>query len=569
MLRHLTIRDFVIVDRLELEFSAGFGALTGETGAGKSILIDALALTLGERADAGVVRSGCDKAEVAATFEVAGLSEVRAWLSANDLDTEDELLLRRVVDAGGRSRAYINGSPATVQQLREVGEWLVDIHGQHAHQSLLRADSQRTLLDAHAGLTGQAREVGVAFRAWRDAEQLLRAASEGADALLREREQLEWQVRELDSLGFSSEEWAGLELEHRRLGHAASLIDGAQFALAVLADNEAACERQIDSVASRLDSLAEYDPALQEVAGLVQSVQAELSEAVSTLRRYADRADLDPSRLLEVERRIEGVLGAARKFRVQPEALPGLLESWQQRLAALDASTDLAVLELRVGAARDDFLAKAAVLSAGRRQTAEAMGAAVSAVMHQLALSAGRFEVALVPVDNGAVYGMEQVEFRIGGLAGNEAKPLAKVASGGELSRISLAIQVLTSRSASVPTLIFDEVDVGIGGGVAEIVGRLLNELGGERQVLCVTHLPQVAAQADWQWQVSKTTRDGVTLSAIQPLDGDGRVQEIARMLGGVDITEISLQHASELLRSKHVQSPGKKGNKPAVSAAD
>ncbi|WP_428825588.1 DNA repair protein RecN [Azonexus sp. IMCC34842] len=571
MLRHLTIRDFVIVDRLELEFLAGFGALTGETGAGKSILIDALALTLGERADAGVVRSGCDKAEVAATFEVTGLPEVKAWLSANDIDADDELLLRRVVDAGGRSRAYINGSPATVQQLREVGEWLVDIHGQHAHQSLLRADAQRTLLDAHAGLAGQARDVGVAFRAWRDAEQLLRAASEGADALLREREQLEWQVRELDSLAFSSDEWAGLELEHRRLGHAASLIDGAQFALAVLADNEAACERQIDSVASRLASLAEYDPALQEVAGLVQSVQAELSEAVSTLRRYADRADLDPSRLLEIERRIEAVLGAARKFRVQPEALPGLLESWQQRLAALDASTDLAVLELRVGAAHDDFLAKAAVLSAGRRQSAEAMGAAVSAVMHQLALSAGRFEVALVPVDNGAVYGMEQVEFRIGGLAGNEAKPLAKVASGGELSRISLAIQVLTSRSASVPTLIFDEVDVGIGGGVAEIVGRLLNELGGERQVLCVTHLPQVAAQADWQWQVSKATRDGVTLSAIQPLDDDGRVQEIARMLGGVDITEITLQHASELLRSKHASvdgtAPGKKGKKPALQA--
>jgi len=550
MLRHLTLSNFVIVDRLELEFLTGFGALTGETGAGKSILIDALALTLGERADAGVVRSGCDKAEVAATFDVSALPVVRDWLGSNDFNVDDELLLRRVVDVGGRSRAYINGSSATVQQLREVGEWLVDIHGQHTHQSLLRTDAQRQLLDAHAGLTGKVRELGTVFRSWREAEQSLRLANDGADALLREREQLEWQVRELDSLAFGADEWAELNVEHRRLGHAASLIEGAQFALSVLADDDAACERQVDSVASRLDSLGEYDPALQEVAALVQSVQAELSEAVSTLRRYADRVDVDPARLVVVERRIEAVLAAARKYRVQPEALPGLLAGWQQRLAALDASTNVAALEAQVAAARSEYTLKAAEVSAGRRRTADAMSQSVSEVMHQLALSSSRFEVALLPIENGAVYGQEQVEFRIGGLAGNVAKSLAKVASGGELSRISLAIQVLTSRSASVPTLIFDEVDVGIGGGVAEIVGRLLHELGSERQVLCVTHLPQVAAQANWQWQVSKATRDGVTLSSIQPLDADGRVQEIARMLGGVEITEITLQHASELLGS-------------------
>jgi DNA repair protein RecN (Recombination protein N) len=548
MLRHLTIRDFVIVDRLELDFSHGFGTLTGETGAGKSILIDALTLALGERADAGVIRSGCDKAEVAATFEVAGLPEVRDWLGANDFDVDSELMLRRVVDSGGRSRAYINGSPATAQQLREVGEWLVDIHGQHAHQSLLRTEAQRQLLDSHAGLGAVARDVAAAFRQWRDTEQLLRAASEGAEALLREREQLEWQVGELDALAFSEDEWATLDLEHRRLGHAASLIDGAQFALAVLAEDDAACERQIDSVATRLANLAEYDPALAEVAALVASVQAELSEAVSTLRRYADRVDLDPSRLAEIERRMDAVMSNARKYRVPPQELPGLLAGWKKRLAELDASTDLAALESRVAAAREVFLKLAATLSVGRKAAAVEMGQAVSAVMRQLALSSGRFEVALLPVDGGAAYGLEQVEFRIGGLAGNEAKPLAKVASGGELSRISLAIQVLTSRSASVPTLIFDEVDVGIGGGVAEIVGRLLHELGGERQVLCVTHLPQVAAQANWQWRVSKATRDGVTLSAIQGLDDNGRVQEIARMLGGVEITDITLQHARELL---------------------
>lgn len=566
MLRHLTIRDFVIVDRLELEFSAGFGALTGETGAGKSILIDALALALGERADAGVVRAGCDKAEVAATFDIAGLPVVRDWLGANDLEADDELLLRRVVDAGGRSRAYINGSPATAQQLREVGEWLVDIHGQHAHQSLLRSEAQRNLLDAHAGLAGLAREVGVAWRGWREAEQSLRAASEGAEALARERDQLEWQVGELDSLGLSEDEWASLDLEHRRLGHAASLIEGAQYALAALSDDEEACERQIDRVASCLTGLSDYDPALAEVAGLLGSVQAELSEAVSSLRRYVDRADLDPARLAEVERRMDAVMGHARKYRATPQELPGLLASWKLRLGDLAASADLAALEASVGVAEKAYRAKAEALSEGRRLAASEMGVRVSEIMRQLALAAGRFEVALVPVDNvlaqgnlgaggrsqqGAVYGLEQVEFRIGGLAGNDARPLAKVASGGELSRISLAIQVLTSRSACVPTLIFDEVDVGIGGGVAEIVGRLLRELGVERQVLCVTHLPQVAAQADWQWQVSKTTHDGVTRSAIVPLADEGRVHEIARMLGGVEITGITLDHARELLRQK------------------
>ena len=549
MLRHLTIRDFVIVDRLELEFSTGFGTLTGETGAGKSILIDALTLALGERADAGVIRSGCDKAEVAATFDISALPEVRAWLLANDFDADSELLLRRVVDAGGRSRAYINGSSATAQQLREVGEWLVDIHGQHAHQSLLRSDAQRALLDAHAGLGGLVREVGSAFRVWREAGQALTAASEGAEALAREREQLEWQVRELAALSFGEDEWAGLDVEHRRLAHAASLIDGAQFALGVLAEDEGACERQIDSVATRLTSLAEYDPALEEVAALVQSVQAELSEAVSTLRRYADRADLDPARLAEVERRMDAVMANARKYRVQPPELPALLAGWQRRLGELEVAADLAALQARAAAAQKEYLALAGQLSSGRQKAATEMGLAVSEVMRQLALSSGRFEVALLPIESGQANGLEQVEFRVGGLAGNEAKPLAKVASGGELSRISLAIQVLTSRSASVPTLIFDEVDVGIGGGVAEIVGRLLHELGGERQVLCVTHLPQVAAQANWQWQVSKATRDGVTLSAIAPLDEGGRVQEIARMLGGVEITEITRQHARELLR--------------------
>lgn len=548
MLRHLTIRDFVIVDRLELEFGKGFGTLTGETGAGKSILVDALALALGERTDAGVVRAGCGKAEVAATFDIAGRPAIRDWLEAADFEGGDELLLRRVIDAGGRSRAYINGSPATMQQLREVAESLVDIHGQHAHQSLLRAEAQRALLDSHAGLTEQARHVAAAYRTWHEAEHALTAATAGGEALAREREQLEWQVRELEGLAFSAEEWTGLEAEHRRLAHAASLIEGAQFALATLADGDAACESQIDTVATRLDALAAFDPALQEVAQLLQSVQAELAEAVSSLRRYSDRADLDPARLAEVESRLDAVHACARKYRSQPGELPGLLAGWQARLAELSETADLAVLEARVRVAHEIFMQQARVLSAGRRQAGAALSSAVSELMRQLALAAGNFEVALLPVEGGAAYGLEQVEFRVSGLAGSEAKPMAKVVSGGELSRISLAIQVVTSRSASVPTLVFDEVDVGIGGGVAEIVGRLLHELGRERQVLCVTHLPQVAARADWQWQVSKATVNGCALSRIEYLDDEGRVGEIARMLGGVEITEITRRHARELL---------------------
>ncbi len=352
------------------------------------------------------------------------------------------------------------------------------------------------------------------------------------------------------ALAFGEDEWATLDAEHKRLSHAASLIDGAQYALAVLAEDEAACERQIDSVAMRLADLAEYDPALAEVAGVLASVQAELSDAVSTLRRYAGRVDLDPARLAEVERRMDAVMSLARKYRLTPAELPGLLKSAQARLAALEASEDLGRLQQRLNQAEAAYRQLAGELSQDRQAMAAEMAEKVSAIMRQLALASGRFEVALLPLAQGAVYGLEQVEFRIGGVAGNEAKPLAKVASGGELSRVSLAIQVLTSRSASVPTLIFDEVDVGIGGGVAEIVGRLLRELGAERQVLCVTHLPQVAAQAVWQWQVSKATRDGVTLSAIEPLDENGRVREIARMLGGVEMTEITLAHARELLRS-------------------
>lgn len=548
MLRRLTIRDFVLVDRLELDFKGGFGTLTGETGAGKSILVDALAFALGERADSGLIRSGSERAEVCADFDLQGSPVTAEWLRAQDLDAAEGLLLRRVVDGNGRSRAYLNGSPVTLAQLREVAESLVDIHGQHAHQSLLRNNAQRALLDSHARLNPLLDEVSVAWRNWREAMSLLDSAAGGAEALAQEREQLEWQLRELETLGFSLEEWASLNIEHKRLAHASSLLEGVRFSLALLSEGDAACEVQVDSVTRRLDGLAEYDPALADVASLLQSAQADLAEAVSALRRYADRVDLDPQRLDEVERRIEAVLTCVRKFRSSPEDLPALLARWQGRLTFLGETSDMAALEMRVGATRIQYEEVARRLSKSRAKAAESLAVEVSRVMQQLALGGGRFEVGLVPIEAGTAYGLEQVEFRISGLSGSESRPLAKVASGGELSRISLAIQVVTSQAASVPTLIFDEVDVGIGGGVAEVVGRLLRELGAERQVLCVTHLPQVAACANWQWQVIKRSENGMVLSRVVTLDDDARVEELARMLGGVEITAITRQHAREML---------------------
>ncbi|WP_300317238.1 DNA repair protein RecN [Accumulibacter sp.] len=548
MLCRLTIRDFVLVDRLELEFQAGFGTLTGETGAGKSILVDALAFALGERADAGLVRSGGERAEVTAEFDLDG-STAAGWLRKHDLDSDGSLLLRRLVDTNGRSRAYLNGSPVTVQQLREVAERLVDIHGQHAHQSLLRSDAQRALLDSHARLEPLLAEVATAWRDWREARDSLDVASQGIEALAAEREQLAWQLGELETLGFSLAEWQALNDDHRRLAHAASLVEGAQLSLQVLAEGDTACEARVATVANRLEGLAEYDPALSEVACLLQSAQTELAEAISALRRYASHVELDPQRLNELERRIEAVLDCARKFRCKPDELPALLARCQERLTVLGEAADLDGLAKRLAAAGERYGQLAQRLSAERTAAASTLGREVSQVMQQLALGGGSFEVALVPVAGGNASGLEQIEFRVAGLAGDQSRSLAKVASGGELSRISLAIQVVTSQAARVPTLIFDEVDVGIGGGVAEVVGRLLRELGVERQVLCVTHLPQVAARANWQWLVSKTAEAGQVRSRVATLDGERRVEEIARMLGGIEITAITRQHAREMLQ--------------------
>jgi DNA repair protein RecN (Recombination protein N) len=549
MLLRLIIRDFVIVDRLELEFGGGFGALTGETGAGKSILVDALSLALGERADAAVVRSGTERAEISAEFDVAPQGPLEAWLRANDYDS-DACLLRRVIDSAGRSRAYINGTAATLGQLREAADFLADIHGQNAHHSLLRSDAQRNLLDTHAGAQGLARDVEAAHGAWRSAREAREAAEKDIEATVRERELLEWQVRELSALAFDAAEWQETEQEQRRLGNANALLEGASAALAVLEEGEAASLPLLQHAGARLSELTGFDPALAEAAALFETALIQLDEAGQALRRYQDRLELDPARLAELDQRIDAVTQMARKHRVTPEELPTLLNGLQERLAELTLRADPAALEERERKTQALFRELGKKLSALRAKTAKALSAAVTAGMQEMAMAGGRFEIALEPLPDGSAGGLESVEFQVSANAGQPLRPLAKVASGGELSRIGLALQVIASQANPAGTLIFDEVDVGIGGRVAEIVGRMLRQLGTSRQVLCVTHLPQVAAQADWQWSIAKRTRNGATTSSVNVLDREARVGEIARMLGGEKITDTTRRHAAEMLGS-------------------
>jgi DNA repair protein RecN (Recombination protein N) len=550
MLRTLSIRDFVIVDTIELEFSAGFTVFTGETGAGKSILIDALTLALGGRGDASVVREGAARADITADFAVS--EQAGAWLAAHEFALEEGgALLRRVIDNAGRSKAYINGVAATAAQLRELGDLLVDIHGQHAHQSLMKTEAQRVLLDGQAGADGEARAVSAAYKAWRALSKQLEEFEAHAANVLYERERLEWQVTELEKLAVKPGEWLEVSNEQSRLSHAASLLEGAQDALAVISEAEDhPILSQLSSLNQKLGKLADIDSGLQPIVDLIEPARIQLQEAVYALNDYLDRVDLDPSRLRTVEARMDAIHSAARKFRVTEEQLHEEHAKLATRLAQLADASDLEGLRKQEEKLKAGYTAEANKLSATRVKAAAALGEAVTKAMQELNMTGGRFEVALNPCEP-AAYGLEQVEFLVAGHAGVAARSLAKVASGGELARISLAISVITSHATTVPTLIFDEVDSGIGGGVAEVVGRLLRRLGQERQVLCVTHLPQVASQAGQHFQVAKGTLDnGKTASRIDVLDSKSRVEEIARMLGGLEITATTRKHARELLAS-------------------
>lgn len=549
MLRSLSIRDFVIVDRLELEFSPGFTVLTGETGAGKSILIDALAMVLGERADPVVVRAGAERAEVSAEFGLPG-GELARWLADNELSGDDDaLLMRRVIEPSGRSRGYINGRAATLAQLRETGGFLVDIHGQHQHQSLTRPAAQRELLDGYGDLTASAAKVAELYRAWQQRRASRAALETNAAAYAAERERLEWQARELEGLKLKAGEWAELTAEHARLAHAAGLIEGAQMGVDALAESEGSTLAQLNAVVGKLGSLVEHDARLQEIVALLESARIELQEAAHALRRYGERVDLDPGRLREAGQRMDAIHAAARKYRVQPDELPATLEQARARLSEMGAGGDLEALRKLEEEALAACAAEAKKLSAGRKRAAKKLSEEVTDQMQTLAMEGGRFEVALAAGTEVAAHGLESVEFLVAAHKGMAPQPLAKVASGGELSRLSLAVQTVTTRVAQVPTLIFDEVDAGIGGRVAEIVGKMLKRLGGRHQVMCITHLPQVAATADRQWQVTRTSANGKVLSRVAPLQGNDRVEEIARMLGGVKITETTRRHAAEMLK--------------------
>jgi DNA repair protein RecN (Recombination protein N) len=549
MLRTLSIRDFVIVESIELEFSSGFSVFTGETGAGKSILIDALQLALGGRGDASVVREGAAKADISADFSADGAAG--AWLAENEFATDEGgALLRRVIDNAGRSRAFINGIAATATQLRDLGDLLVDIHGQHAHQSLLKTEAQRALLDGQAGAAADAKEVAASYREWRAVSKQREEFETNAKNVLIERERLEWQVSELEKLAVKPGEWADIGNEHSRLSHAASLLEGAQEALAVISESDHPLMSQLASLNQKLGKLVDVDAQLQPVLDCMGPALIQLQEAVYALNDYLDRVELDPERLRQVEARLDAIHSTARKFRVTPDELPDEYAALSERLKQLADASDLDGLRQQEEKRKAAYLAAAKRLSATRAAAAKILSMQVTAAMQELSMTGGSFVVGLNPAEP-AASGVEQVEFLVAGHAGVAPRPLAKVASGGELARIALAISVITSNATTTPTLIFDEVDSGIGGAVAEVVGRLLKRLGQERQVLCVTHLPQVASQANQHFQVAKlTSASGRTVSHIDVLDSKARVEEVARMLGGVEITATTRKHARELLAS-------------------
>ena len=548
MLRALHIRDFVIVAEAEISFDDGFTVFSGETGAGKSILIDALALTLGERADSTVLRQGAARAEITAVFDCP--PSVADWLETNDLQADEELILRRVIDVQGRSRAYVNGSPVNASQLREIGDHLVDIHGQHAHQSLLRTENQRDMLDSHAGNQPQRQRVAQTWKAWRQIEKQLSASEQDAGAVALAREKLEWQTAELDRLAVLPGEWEEVSSSHSRLANGQALLDGAAQTLAALDDDDISINHQLAVATHRIGQLLRHDAGLKGVHDALESAQISIGEAVSDLNAYVSRLEPDPGQLAAAEERMRSIFEMARKFHTEPDRLHTLHQDLKAQLAALEASTDIDALREKAAALKSDYEQAAAALSQARCAAAADLSRQVTRAMQTLAMQGGQFEVTLDPAP-AAAHGVDQVEFLVAGHAGTVPRPLSKVASGGELARISLALSVIASRAARVPTLIFDEVDSGIGGAVAEVVGNLLRELGSRHQVLCVTHLPQVAARGQHHFCVSKRLVDGATESDIAPLDIEARAEEIARMLGGLKITATTREHAREMLRDR------------------
>ncbi len=551
MLQHIHIKDLIIVRSLELELAAGMTALTGETGAGKSILIDALGLALGAKADKGMIRAGCDRGEVTAVFQIDRQTLVQRWLSSQELDAEDECMVRRVLLGNGRSRAFINGSPVTIQALKALGELLVDIHGQHEHQSLLKPAAQRELLDAYAGHPELLKQVAAYHQNWQQSRKHLASLQTKADERAQRLDYLQFQLDELAQLNLAEDEFNQLGQEQTRLAHSEQLATDSMALNQLLYEADGAVQPSLAKAAVMVDELLKLDPALQEVSEMLDSARIQVEEAAALLRQYADSVELDPQKLQTIDNRLASILQMARKHRIAAEQLPTHQAQLQQEAAELE-SADQALDELgdEVTLQAAAYAQAAEKLSASRQLAAVKLSKTVTGSMQELGLGGGSFSIALQTgeADQGSSHGIDQCSFQVSANPGQPMAALAKVASGGELSRISLAIQVATANCGTVPTLIFDEVDVGIGGAIAEIVGKLLRQVGKDRQVLCVTHLPQVASQAHHQLLVEKSSDGKTTQTRISPLDEAARIQEIARMLGGQTITKHTLAHAGEMI---------------------
>ena len=556
-LKRIVLRDFVIVSELELDLASGFTVLTGETGAGKSILIDALQLVTGARADPGVIREGASRTDVSVEFDAT--AALAAWLNDAGFDaasgigvdsgSSNVLLLRRTVDLQGKSRAWINGSPATATQLREIGEQLLDIHGQHAWQSLTRPDAVRALLDAYARVSTVL--LAARWQQWRLAQTALNNALAAQDTLLRERERLAWQIGEVDKLSPKAGEWVEINTEHARLSNAQALLDAAQGALQALDDEDASALGLINTALHLLRYQEHIEPCFQGLSELLASSVAQIEDTVHSLRAYLRKTDLDPQRLGELDERMALWISLSKRYKRAPADLAELLGAWKAEQSRLDAAADLQALQSAEKRAQDGYMAEAHAISVARTRAAPQLAKVITQAMQGLGMQGGVFEVALNASAQPMQSGLEDVGFLVAAHAGSTPRPVNKVASGGELSRMALAIAVTTSQLGTAHTLIFDEVDAGIGGAVAETVGRLMKQLGIDRQVLAVTHLPQVAARADHHVVVAKQISHGTTLSTVSGVVGEARVAEVARMLGGERLSGTTLAHAKEMLQAR------------------
>ena len=545
-LKRIVLRDFVIISELELDLEHGFTVLTGETGAGKSILVDALQLVTGARADVGVIREGAARTDVSAEFDNAPM--LQTLLEEAGFDVGDSLLLRRTVDTQGKSRAWVNGSPATAQQLRSIGEQLIDIHGQHAWQSLTRPDAIRGLLDAYAQLSTQT--LSHLWNNWREAQTALQKATQAQDSLQRERERLAWQIGELEKLNPMPNEWPELNASHSRLANGQALMDAAQAGVDLLEDADSNALQALHNALQQLQGQSHLEPDFADPIALLTSSIAQVEDVAHTLRVYVRRTELDPERLAELDARMTLWVSLARRYKRTPDELPTLLTGWRAEAKQLDAAADLQGLRTAEQKAQTAFLVEAKSISVQRSKAAPHLAQAISQAMQGLGMQGGQFVVALVPLAQAQQSGLEEVQFLVAGHAGSTPRLVGKVASGGELSRMALAIAVTTSQLGTAQTLIFDEVDSGVGGAVAETVGRLMRQLGIDRQVLAVTHLPQVAACADHHMLVSKQLQGKLTLSTVAAVQGEQRVGEIARMLGGEKLSNTTLAHAKEMLQA-------------------